>query len=91
MLPEFPLAFACDPLCDQRYDPGAARPVRLAVLGSFFCPQRSEGVTTVAFLVIHRHKRDAPLAVEMKRHLVAQGPLVVFDGQTDVGSLARVA
>ncbi len=91
MLPEFPLAFACDRACDQRYDPGAARLVRLAVLGSFFCPQRPEGVTAVAFLVIHCHKRDALLAVELERHLAAQGPLVVFDGQTDVGSLARAA
>ncbi len=89
MLPELPLAFARGRVGNHLHDPGAARPVRLDVLGSFFCTQRPDGVTTVAFLVILCHKRDVPLAFELADHLATQGALAVFDGQTDVGPLGE--
>jgi hypothetical protein len=85
VLPELPLAFAGSRVCDHIHDPGAARPVRLDVLRSFFRSQRPDGVTSVAFLMIRCHERDVPLAFELAGNLAAQGPLIVFDGQTDVG------
>jgi hypothetical protein len=39
--------------------------------------------------MIRCHERDVPLAFELAGNLAAQGPLIVFDGQTDVGPLGE--
>ena len=74
---------------DELYDRGAARPVLLDVLRSFFGPELPDGVTAVAFLVIRCSERDLALPLELATDLAVELWLVRFDGQGDVGTLVE--
>ena len=53
--PELPFVSAPGRIGDHLDDPGTAWPVLLEVIGSFFRPQRPDGVTAVPFLMISCH------------------------------------
>ena len=69
------------------HDPAGADPGLTDVLLSLFGTQRPGDVATMADLVIHCHKRDLPLSLELRSDLTMQRLLVPLNGQEEVGPL----
>ena len=69
------------------HDPAGANAGLANVLRCLFRPQYPGDVATVADLVIHCHKRDVTLSLELALDLAMQRLLVALDGQEEVGPL----
>ena len=59
------------------------------MIGGFPGPERPDGLTPVAFLVIRCSKRDVPFSLELAADLTVEGLLVGLDGQEQVGPLLQ--
>ncbi len=69
------------------HDPAGADSDLADVLWSLLGAQRPGDVAAVADFVIHCHKREVTLSLELRSDLAVQRLLVGFHGQEEVGSL----